>query len=234
MFDLLGGFVPRSAKPAIIDVGVGSGRLLALAESRFAGFAPEYHGIDFAPQMIEQAARRLPKAKLYCCDAEAFAYQSYDVIVSNFALQWCAAPVRLLQRLYAALRPGGCLAAALPVRGSLARLCELVARLCGEELPLYPLPDAAEFSVLLAQFANARLEQRSLSAEYPGPYAALRAIQRAGAGTAHSANTASRAAPPGLSYATLRALAAQPGPFMQDFRVLFIVASHDAAPGEGA
>ena len=224
LFDLLDArFVPRSQGPEIMDVGVGSGRLLALAETHFGRFAPKYYGVDFAPQMIEEAQHRFPEASLYCCDAETFAYQSYDLILSNFALQWCAAPLRLLERLHAALRPGGCLAVALPVRGSLAELSALVARLCGEELPLYPLPDAAEFVHLSEQFPNVVLEERSLRVAYPdGPYAALRAIKLAGAATAHDDDAPN--ATNSLSYTALRTLAAQPGPFVQGFQVLFIVA----------
>ena len=221
LFDLLSAhFVPHTGAPAIMDVGVGSGRLLALAETHFGRrFAPKYYGVDFAPRMIEEAQQRFPEARLYCCDAETFTYQSYDLVLSNFALQWCAAPVRLLERLYAALRPGGCLAVALPVAGSLAELSALVARLCGEELPLYRLPAAADFAHLPQQFAHAVLQERSLRTSYPSPYAALRAIKLAGAGTAWENHAQ------GLSYRALRTLAAQPGPFVQGFRVLFIVAA---------
>ncbi len=245
LFALLRDFAPHftvcphtSCRPALLDVGVGSGRLFALAQRHLANFAEwELHGIDFAPQMLALTRKHWPQARLRCCDAERcdYPFGSYDLILSNFTLQWCEQPALLLQRLVAALRPsvsGGCLVVALPLRGSLSELTELLRQLSGAALPLHPLPCREDFaespgedfvalqgpSGPLAGRADVQVEYReqNLSMVYPSAYAALRAIKRAGAQTVGSGLVP-------LSYAVLHRLRQREGPFVVSYRVLFIL-----------
>ncbi|MEM9424032.1 MAG: methyltransferase domain-containing protein [Spirochaetota bacterium] len=204
------------AKPRFLDIGVGCGRLFSLARRQF-GAELQLHGIDFAPQMLEQTRKYFPESQLYFCDAENYNYPLdwYDWIVSNFALQWCEQPRLLLQRLYKALRPGGQVAVALPVRGSLSRLAAVVERLSGETLPLYPLPEAGEFADLAGEVPRPALKEQYFFASYPNAYAALAAIKRAGAHTTTQNVLSARA---------FRLLREHPQGFRLDYKVLFICA----------
>ncbi len=204
--------------PVLLDVGVGSGRLLFLA-SKYLGENWQLHGIDFAPQMLAQTQARFPNVKLYHADIEQYHYlpSSYDVIVSNFALQWCEQPARLLENLYMSLRSGGQLAVALPLCGSLCNLVELVQQLSGEQLPTYPLPRIEDFFSLAKQIPNFTLQVRNFVAHYQNAYAAVMAIKKAGANTSLNANKQ-------LSMKALRLLHQEQSPFMLDYKVLFLLA----------
>ncbi len=191
LFANLGAFFPHSSEPSLLDIGVGTGRLFRVAQRHFGttNFAVwRLHGIDFAPLMLEQTRKQFPRARLCCGDAESFAYaaDAYDLIISNFALQWCQQPALLLHRLYAALRPGGCLAVALPLCGSLAELFQCVRRICARELALYPLPQLSDFQKLARDLPGMELKEQYFYVEYQNAYEALAAIKQAGAHTARA------------------------------------------------
>ncbi|WGK68705.1 methyltransferase domain-containing protein [Candidatus Haliotispira prima] len=220
LFALLEDFVPHAARPTLLDVGVGRGRLFRLAceQRRRAGKQNwQLHGIDFAPQMLAEVEKLWPESVLHCVDAEAYDYKadSFDLIVSNFALQWCEAPVSLLLCLYAALRRGGRLAVSFPLHGSFRSLARRLRECSGEELPIYPLPKKENMTCLREQLPGVALTERDFVVEYSSAYAALLAIKRAGAQT-----VASDA--PRLSYAALRALQKDSEPLVLDYRVLFV------------
>ncbi|MEL7498844.1 MAG: methyltransferase domain-containing protein [Planctomycetota bacterium] len=72
----------------LIDLGCGTGRLLKKLESRDRLIL---HGIDLSPGMID-FARQQTRAKLICGDIESTPYDdhSFDIAISNAALQWCS------------------------------------------------------------------------------------------------------------------------------------------------
>jgi SAM-dependent methyltransferase len=89
---------------ALLEVGVGSGRLLA----RLAERGWEVTGIDAAPRMVELARKRVPGARLEVARAEALPFEdaSFDAVVAVGVLEYSdlEASLRELARV---LRPGG-------------------------------------------------------------------------------------------------------------------------------
>jgi len=109
----------------VLEVGCGAGSLAA----RLARRAEHVDAIDLSPQMIEAARRRTPD-NVRCVLADMmeypFAEGEYDAVVSMTALHHV--PLEpALERLSAAVRPGGVLAAVALPRVVLPRELPIVA-----------------------------------------------------------------------------------------------------------
>lgn len=79
--------IPADVRGTLVDLGCGTGRLLKKlqAENRF-----QLTGVDFAPGMID-IARQQTTAALSLADIEAtrLPANSFDIAISNAAIQWC-------------------------------------------------------------------------------------------------------------------------------------------------
>lgn len=100
----------------VLDVGCGTGTLLAEAERR--GAAPT--GIDIAPDMAAAARRRVATATVLTGDAASADLRraspsgaGFDRVVSRFGLMFFPEPTAALGSIRQAVRPGGQLAAAV-------------------------------------------------------------------------------------------------------------------------
>jgi SAM-dependent methyltransferase len=92
----------------LLDVGCGSGELLALAAERGATVA----GLDAAEAMIEITARRVPAADLRVGAMEALPWpdNAFDVVTAFNALQFAASFEAALGEAARVARPGGLVA----------------------------------------------------------------------------------------------------------------------------
>jgi ubiquinone/menaquinone biosynthesis C-methylase UbiE len=116
----LWGLFPRvrlGPSPAILDVGCGTG--IGLIEAARA-FAPcgALHGIDIAPNMLEEAWRKIEllgmRATFQVGDAEELPLpvEAYDLVICNAVYHWFSDRAGTLRKLSRALRPGGQIALA--------------------------------------------------------------------------------------------------------------------------
>ncbi len=117
--------LPENLEPKwVLDIGCGTGFLTAMLRERF----PEAQivALDIAIGMLRYARERVPGEELFYvgADAEAlpFADQSFDLIASSFALQWCTDLARLFERIENLLLPGGRFVFSLPGTGTLEEL----------------------------------------------------------------------------------------------------------------
>lgn len=100
-----------SAEPArVLDVGAGTGRLTGLLRRRYQ--KAEVVALDLAPGMLRQARKHAGWWRPFrrvCGDAQAlpFADASFDLLVSNLCVQWCADLKAALYEFRRVLRPGG-------------------------------------------------------------------------------------------------------------------------------
>lgn len=81
--------IPEDLQPkSILELGCGTGHLTQKLIARFPG--AQIVAIDIAEKMLEKTQIMI-KSGLICADAEAlpFAEKSFDLIISNFTLQWC-------------------------------------------------------------------------------------------------------------------------------------------------
>ncbi|MBM3123170.1 MAG: bifunctional demethylmenaquinone methyltransferase/2-methoxy-6-polyprenyl-1,4-benzoquinol methylase UbiE, partial [Chloroflexi bacterium] len=96
-----------------LDVCSGTGDLL-VRMARVVGSTGRAIGVDFAPGMLEVAARRAAgerrsRVALICADAEALpvAGATCDALTISFGLRNVAQPQRALAEFHRVLRPGG-------------------------------------------------------------------------------------------------------------------------------
>jgi trans-aconitate 2-methyltransferase len=112
-FDLLALVRPREGM-RVIDLGCGAGDLTRAMHERLG--ATETLGIDSSDAMLAKAATsagaglRFEKGDIATFDADA----TFDLVFSNAAIHWIDDHPRLLERLVAALAPGGQLAVQIP------------------------------------------------------------------------------------------------------------------------
>ena len=100
----------------ILDVGAGTGQLTLALTRRYKGC--EVLALDLAPAMLTLARRRFStldqwfgKQRFICGDADhlPLADNSVDMIISNFAIQWCSDLDQTFTEFQRVLKPNGLL-----------------------------------------------------------------------------------------------------------------------------
>lgn len=88
-----------------LDLGCGSGYFLPHLAER----CDQLVGVDLSCAMLNMSATRQTKARLLQGDAEALPLKddSFDLIFSNLALQWCPKLRQALSQCWHVLKPGG-------------------------------------------------------------------------------------------------------------------------------
>ena len=98
---------------AVLDVGCGAGFDLIVA-SRFAGPTGQTCGIDLTPEMVERGEKNLSRAgmsnaEIRLAGAEAIPYpdSTFDVVISNGALNLSPLKGQSFAEIFRVLKPGG-------------------------------------------------------------------------------------------------------------------------------
>ncbi|SPJ32132.1 malonyl-ACP O-methyltransferase BioC [Kushneria phyllosphaerae] len=184
--DLLRALPTRAMPQRLADVGCGTGYVTRGLRARY----PEatITGIDPAPGMLEEAARRHGHGRLYWQSGEAeqlpFADECLDMVVSSLAIQWCATPEGFLREAERTLRPGGWLAFTTLLEGTLDEL-----KTAFKSLEFGPQGNTFLTFEALNQYLNpGRLTTHSLSVSdhrvfHDSAAASLRALKAVGAAT---------------------------------------------------
>jgi len=120
---LLNQLPASSGKPQhILDLGCGTGYCLPVLEQRYA--SASITGGDLSQGMLDYAQAAYPKFQYKIADAESlpFEHESFDLIFSNFAVQWCGEFSTVLQQAFNVLKPGGHLLLSTLADGTLSEL----------------------------------------------------------------------------------------------------------------
>ncbi|RLT93262.1 malonyl-ACP O-methyltransferase BioC [Ketobacter sp.] len=112
-----------AAVASALDIGCGTGALTI----QLAPYAEHITALDIAPGMLavaQQNDQQRVISEWVCADAERlpFPAQSFDLVFSSFALQWCDDLSRVMADVYAILRPGGRFVFSIPVENTLREL----------------------------------------------------------------------------------------------------------------
>jgi SAM-dependent methyltransferase len=93
-------FVPEGSRILDVACGVGTNAISLTPRG-------EYFGTDISLNFLQRAAG--PDLRLACSDGEAlsFAAESFDAVISTYALEHCAGPVRFLREMTRVARRGG-------------------------------------------------------------------------------------------------------------------------------
>jgi malonyl-CoA O-methyltransferase len=174
------GFAPRT----VLDIGCGTGALTRRLTARF----PEARiaGIDLAPAMVGVCRAAWPHPHIFLCgDAEDFDAEgnAFDLIASSFAFQWFADQPGTLKRFAPALTPGGILALAVPVAGTLSELSAAHQAALDRPLAALTYPPEDAFAQWVAELGLSPLTSRVLDmvAYYPDALSALKSFKGIGA-----------------------------------------------------
>jgi ubiquinone/menaquinone biosynthesis C-methylase UbiE len=137
----------------VIDLACGPGTLSRrLAQSVTPG--GEVVGVDLAPGMIELARASIPNARFEVMDIERleFADGSFDAAVCGHGLQFAPDLSAALREARRVLRPGGRLAASVPVEETNDSVWEVLDAVIDRWLP--PAPQAADRTPTRAAVAD--------------------------------------------------------------------------------
>ena len=177
-----------AAAPAagrILDVGCGTGRLLAdLSASRPGA---RLAGLDLAPGMCAAARAAAPGAALLSADAERLPLRSgaFDLLLSTSTFQWLPRLEPALRECARVLRPGGRLVLALFAERTLCELTASWRAAAGGRAPdrTHRFFTRAEVAAGLeaAGLAATALEEEERVEHHPDARAVLRALKAIGA-----------------------------------------------------
>ena len=178
----------------VLDIGCGTGRLLELLGRCFPGVV--LTGLDLAPNMLQQAAERLPATvRLVQGDAEQlpFADSCFQLVLSSSTFQWLDTLQYCFEEVRRVLEPEGLFLFSLFGEGTLHELRE-----SWHQAMLNAGRGAAEQHTGVHHFHDSKQVQRSLELAgfrdivvwseleqvwYPDVPHLLQAIKRIGAGT---------------------------------------------------
>lgn len=169
---------------AALDLGCGSGAMTLQLADRVP--MAEIDAIDIADGMLDVAAalHPHPQVSYYVGDAEEIPFEekAFDLVYSNFVLQWCPDPVKALTEMRRVLCRGGQLVLSLPGEGTLAELAAAW-RTVDDAPHVHRFISEDEFAdqVAAAGFAHADIIQRTLRVHVPDAMALMRALKDLGA-----------------------------------------------------
>jgi malonyl-CoA O-methyltransferase len=139
-----------AVRPEVLEIGCGTGALTAVLGPRLPGC--RWLATDLSPRMVAACARRTGTwATLRVMDGECpdLPERSFDLIVSNLAVQWFGDLPAGLARLHGLLKPGGVLAATTLGAGTFKEW-RSVCRAAGVEPATPPYPTAEALGAALA------------------------------------------------------------------------------------
>jgi malonyl-CoA O-methyltransferase len=196
---------PAPAPRAVLELGCGTGILTALLRERFP--EADIAAVDIAPGMIAHCrARHGAAARFELGDAESFRNdRPCDLVASSLCFQWFRDKAAALANAREQLAPGGLLALAAPVEGTLLELAESFAEATGTPWPhlAFEHADAYEDSCRHAGFASVRALVEDVRIAFADPRDVVRGLRALGAGFAGHGGFAP------LSVAALRRLVAR-------------------------
>lgn len=104
----------------VVDVGGGSGLMVNALRETLPASSPIV--LDLARGMLDEAAKRYTGLSLVQGDflQQPLKQASCGLLFSNFAMQWASSPQAVVNECRRTLMPGGLLALAVPVAGSLS------------------------------------------------------------------------------------------------------------------
>ena len=134
----------------ILDLGCGTGQLT----DKIAAAGATVLGMDSSLSMVAQARRNYPKLKFALDDARKFTLdQPVDAVFSNACLHWIPEAEAVIERVAAALKPGGRFVLEMGGRHNIALIrtaleAQLLQRGYPAESPWY-YPSVGQYATLL-------------------------------------------------------------------------------------
>ncbi|SEM96937.1 methyltransferase domain-containing protein [Halomonas caseinilytica] len=168
----------------LLDLGCGPGELTVRLARHYADHQ-RIEGLDLAPGMLDEARRRHSEPIRWVCgDASMLPHTdaSFDLVISNLAIQWCRDLDRVLGEIRRVLRPGGRALLNTLAPGTLHEVNQAWSQ-PGRPAALLDFHDAARHRLAArrAGFRRVVLEQREERFHYPDLNAVMASIKGVGA-----------------------------------------------------
>ena len=166
-----------------LDIGCGTGQVTR----HLTQMADVVTALDFAPGMLQFAREHHGDviAEFVCADADDLPFDagSFDLVFSNFVLQWCESLSALMCRLHDVLLPGGLLAFSLPGERTLWELKQSWRQADAQHVHVNQFPSllAVEHSVKQAGFSLLMAERQQQTLYYPSVRALTHELKTLGA-----------------------------------------------------
>lgn len=182
----LAGHIPDHGRvKAILELGCGTGLLTGHLSRRFPH--ARITALDPAPGMI-QRCRSNPEtatlARYVETGAEDFKPgRPCDLVASSLSFQWFPDREAILHTMAASLSPGGCIALAVPLPGTLPELAESYRAATGRAAPNLPLWDIPKYrdAFEACRLSVTCLKEDPITRTYPTALEALNALKNIGA-----------------------------------------------------
>lgn len=182
----LAGLVPSdSSAKHVLEIGCGTGMFTKFVIDRFPKAA--LTALDLADGMVACCRRRwagLDRLTVLEADGETFTPEApCDWIVSSCALQWFSGRDLLGRRFGRVLTPGGHVAVAVPLAGTLGELAASVRHATGRAMPGLPLGGAESYLQAFSGPGWSRVvsQQFDVIEWYRDPRDVFRAVREIGA-----------------------------------------------------
>lgn len=196
----------RIVPQRVLDCGSGTGHGARLLRERYPGATVVE--VDLSVGMLAESARRDSwwrrglarmtgaRPPRVCADMERlpFADARFDMVWSNLALQWLAAPQQALAEIHRVLRPGGVCMFSTLGPDTLQELRAAYAQ-ADTHVHVHRFIDLHDYGDMLVQarFADPVMDMEYVTLTYPDVPALLRELRASGAGNLDPGR------PPGLS-----------------------------------
>ena len=145
---------PAEKKQTILDLGCGTGYCLPLLKHSYPN--ANITGADLSKGMLDFAKSHYPEFSYQIADAEnlPFSENAFDLIYSNFAVQWCDDFANVLSEAYRCLKPGGHLVLSTLAEGTLTELKQAWSQADDfQHVNDFELPEYLNACVVDSQFA---------------------------------------------------------------------------------
>lgn len=216
--------LPLPPNPRVLEIGCGTGHLTRRLQSRLSG---TWYVTDISAQMVRECARHSQPAYYSVMDGEhpAFCPRSFDLIVSNFAVQWFCDLHGALAEWGELLTAGGHIALATLGCHSFAewRDAHRCAGLCAAT---HDYPDAERLERLFPEGHVTQVTARRLVQVFDEPIDFVRGLRTIGADTPRAGSTPLRS---GQMRRVLRKLADADGSAHVTYEVLYAVSRKGGA-----
>ncbi|ANJ67094.1 malonyl-[acyl-carrier protein] O-methyltransferase BioC [Halothiobacillus diazotrophicus] len=176
----------KLAPTRILDLGAGTGQMTRALQARYPKAA--VFALDLAEEMLEtlpKSGRWIKRKRAVCADMHhlPFATGSFDIVISNFAIQWSHDLGLLLAEIARVLAPGGVLSFTTLGPESLRECRRAWAAVDGGShihgfLDMHDVGDA----MVRACLADPVLDQEQLILHYPDAMTLLRELRGVGVG----------------------------------------------------
>lgn len=180
-WDLISSIEKREYKN-VLDVGCGTGFGIEILEENLD--CEKITGLDFAPDMAEYCRKKWSNYKFICEDAENFIpTEKYDLIISNFTLQWFENIPLFINNCVNYLNKKGVLAFSLPIEGSFEDLQNYAFTINNKKLPLHNFPKKDGIIDIIKYIDDVTLKYsvKKYTEIYQSPLESLQSIKKIGA-----------------------------------------------------